>query len=260
LSLFGSLSLTIGSHYNINYGTVATIFLCNALGFVAAAFFVSTLSQKLGRAKTLVISEAFLMVGYTIIVTTPPFGVVAFSYVPQSTKSLYDLPYFRYFILGIGMAINLAIGQVFCANLANNTVIVGLFQGAYGFGGTIAPIIATTLVSRGYLWSRFWIIELGLATLNLFFTAWAFWKYEIESDPALPPPANGRNDGNQSAAPPKRRWKSIKTLLTHKTTVFGALFIFGYQVSYLWLTAIFYFANARKLEPAFALLFQPDAK
>jgi MFS family permease len=187
------------------------------------------LSQKLGRAKTLVVSEAFLILGYIIIITTPPFGVVTFSYVARSLDLLYNSPCSRYFILGIGMAINLAIGQVFCANLANNTVIVGLFQGAYGIGGTIAPIIATTMVSRGYLWSRFWIIELGLAALNLCFAAWAFWKYEIESDPALPPPANGRS-GNQSAAPPQRRWKSIKTLMTHKTTIFGALFIFGYQV------------------------------
>jgi len=129
------------------------------------------------------------------------------------------------------MAINLAIGQVYCANLANNTVIIGLFQGAYGIGGTVAPLIATTLVSRGYLWSRFWIIELGLAILNLFFAAWAFWNYEMVSDPALPPPANGRSNHSHTIAPPQRRWESIKSLLTHKTTVFGALFIFGYQVS-----------------------------
>ena len=128
------------------------------------------------------------------------------------------------------MAINLAIGQVYCANLANNTIIVGLFQGAYGIGGTMAPLIATSMVSRGYLWSRFYLILLSLAALNLFFAAWAFWKYEAseeETDPALPPPAS---EQSQTTAAPQR-WSSIKTLLTHKTTIFGALFIFAYQVS-----------------------------
>ncbi|TVY54956.1 Bypass of stop codon protein 6 [Lachnellula cervina] len=212
----GALIGSIEKHYNIKYGTVSTIFLCNALGFIVAAFFVSSMSQRIGRAKTLVISEVFLMLGYVIIVTTPSFGVVAISY----------------FLLGLGMAINLAIGQVYCANLANNTVIVGLFQGAYGIGGTMAPLIATSMVSRGYLWSRFYIILLSIATFNLFFAAWAFWEYEKhedESDPVLPPPASEQSNRNQPSATSGRRWNSMKTLLTHKTTVFGALFIFAYQ-------------------------------
>lgn len=65
--------------YNIKYGTVAIIFVCNALGFIAAAFFINTLSSKLGRAKTLVIGQSLLMLGYACIVTTPPFPAVAAS-------------------------------------------------------------------------------------------------------------------------------------------------------------------------------------
>ncbi|TVY41049.1 Bypass of stop codon protein [Lachnellula subtilissima] len=212
----GALIGSIEKHYNIKYGTVSTIFLCNALGFIVAAFFVSSLSQRLGRAKTLIISEVFLILGYVIIVTTPSFGVVAISY----------------FLLGIGMAINLAIGQVYCANLANNTVILGLYQGAYGIGGTMAPLIATSMISRGYLWSRFYIILLSIAAFNLFFAAWAFWgyeKHEDESDPTLPPPASEQSNRDQSSTTPGRRWSSMKTLLTDKATLFGALFIFAYQ-------------------------------
>lgn len=125
------------------------------------------------------------------------------------------------------MAINLAICQVFCSNLANNTAITGIYQGAYGIGGIIGPLIATSLVSHGSPWSRFYLIELGLATLNFFVIPWAFWNYELESDHdrGLPPPANEHISGTQ------RRVKSIKTLLSHKTTVLGALFIFAYQGS-----------------------------
>ena len=67
------------------------------------------------------------------------------------------------------MATHLAIGQVFCSNLANNHAILGFYQGAYGIGGITAPLIATSLISRGSTWSRFYIILLCLARVVLAF-------------------------------------------------------------------------------------------
>jgi MFS family permease len=69
----------INRDYNITYGTVSIIFVCNALGFIGAAFFISTLSNRIGRAKTLIIGQALLMLGYSCIVATPPFPLVAAS-------------------------------------------------------------------------------------------------------------------------------------------------------------------------------------
>ena len=66
-------------YYNIDYNTISIIFICNALGFIAAAFFINTLSTKIGRAKTIVIGQVLLMLGYTCIVITPPFPAVAAS-------------------------------------------------------------------------------------------------------------------------------------------------------------------------------------
>ena len=125
------------------------------------------------------------------------------------------------------MAMNLAICQVFCGNLANNTAVVGIYQGAYGIGGIAGPLIATALVSRGNLWSRFYAIELGLASLNFFLVPWAFWKYEQESEQeqVLPHPANEQNIRTQ------HKRTSFKKLLSDRTTVLGALFIFAYQGS-----------------------------
>jgi fucose permease len=133
------------------------------------------------------------------------------------------------------MATNLAISQVFCSNLANNTALVGFYQGAYGIGGITGPLIATALVSHGFKWSRFYIIELCLAFFNLMFSAWAFWNYERESetsDAVLPAPAqdtehtSSRKGRNESA---NRQWQSFKTLISNKPTVLGAFFIFCYQ-------------------------------
>jgi|SRR6266536_2837006 len=128
---------------------------------------------------------------------------------------------------------NLAIGEVFCASLAKNTVVIGTYQGSYGIGGIIAPLIATSLISRGYVWSRFYTIELGLAVVNLIFAPWTFWNYEQEFDPTLPPPTSGRADNVQHKYDMsnsfKRSWKSFKTLVSNKPTVLGASFIFAYR-------------------------------
>jgi len=72
------------------------------------------------------------------------------------------------------------LNNVFCANLANSTVILGASHGSYGLGGVVGPIMATALVSRGVLWSRFYLITLGIRVICFFCTGWAFHNYESE--------------------------------------------------------------------------------
>jgi fucose permease len=128
------------------------------------------------------------------------------------------------------MAIHLAIGQVFCSNLANNTAVLGLYQGSYGIGGIAGPLIATTLVSRGFLWSRYYILQLCLAAFNLVFSAWSFWKYELESGPIeLDDVVSQQQESELTGLKAKGRWKAFKRLVSNKPTVLGACFIFAYQ-------------------------------
>tara|TARA_R110002060_G_scaffold76625_2_gene87160 strand:+ start:349 stop:972 length:624 start_codon:yes stop_codon:yes gene_type:complete len=123
------------------------------------------------------------------------------------------------------MSMNLAICQVFCANLANNTALLGAYQGAYGIGGTIGPIIATALVSNGYVWSRYYFILLGIAIFNLAFGPWSFLNHERESITSL---ANTLPVVTTQSST-KRKLKSFRVLMSHKPTVLGSLFIFAYQ-------------------------------
>jgi hypothetical protein len=94
-------------------------------------------------------------------------------------------------------------------------------------------LIATALISRGFPWSRFYIIELGLAALNLLLAPWTLWNYELESNPRLPPPANEHVNTATCKRPARAvtqiKWQSLQTLLSSKPTVLGALFIFAYQ-------------------------------
>ena len=76
-----------------------------------------------------------MTIGYIMIVCTPPFPIVVLSF----------------FFLGLGMAMNLAMGNVFAANLQNGTQMLGFMHGSYGLGGTISPLMATAMVTSGRL-------------------------------------------------------------------------------------------------------------
>ena len=43
----------------------------------------------------------------------------------------------------------LALNNVYCAHLNPATAVLGAAHGSYGIGGTVTPIIATLMVSRG---------------------------------------------------------------------------------------------------------------
>ena len=91
--------------------------------------------QKTLRAKTLIIGQTLSTIGFAAIVCTPPFGVVIAAF----------------FFLGLGMAINLALSNVFAANLHNSTKMLGIVHGSYGIGGTIGISgvpIRNSIISR----------------------------------------------------------------------------------------------------------------
>ena len=220
----GALIPSMEDHYRIGYAVVSLIFVANAAGFILAAPTSHAIASALGRAKSLMLSEITMLVGYVIIVCTPPFPAVVVAYL----------------FLGFGCALNLALNNVFCANLANSTVLLGFVHGAYGVGGTVAPIMATAMISNGILWSRFFLITIGLRIACFFCAGWAFQDYEKEG-------INGHtnslqqqepyNNNNQYQTHPTRNTASaqssklhlLKTAISNRTTLTGALFIFSYQ-------------------------------
>lgn len=241
----GALIPYMETFYSIGYAIVSLIFVANAVGFVSAAFCTDgLLLARLGRARTLVVSELIMLAGYVILVCTPPAfaGVVA-----------------AFFLLGFGCAINLALNNVFCSTLANSTLLLGLTHGSYGVGGTVGPIVATALAGSGVLWSRFYFLTMGVRVVCVVFNAWAFWNYEKENSgddivviagaaavateanllTELEQTAEARVEGEenvqqqqqqqqQTTSKPTKR-ELLKQALRNRVTVGGALFIFMYQ-------------------------------
>lgn len=202
----GALIPYLEKHYSIGYAVVSLIFVTNAIGFIGAAPITHALQMHLGRAKMLALAECIMLVAYITLVCTPPFGIVVLSFL----------------LLGLGMAFNLALNNVFCANFVNGTTTLGFFHGSYGIGGTIGPLIATALVSRGHIWSTFYFTSLAITALNAFIAYLTFRTFELDS----PHPTNLHPNPNTQT--PSKSALLYETL-RNKTTILGALFIFAYQ-------------------------------
>lgn len=224
--------LTVTRYYNIGYAIVSLIFITNAVGFITSAFFVDAIRARLGRAQTMMLSNALIIVGFVAIICTPPFPVVVASF----------------FLLGLGMATNLALGNVFTANLQNSTQMLGIMHGSYGVGGTLGPLIATAMVaSSGFVWSRYYTITLGMAAFNLVFAGWSFWRYEKEitpqpnilspteqsplenQDAGMPQDQSNAVSSTQPKVTARSQFTSMAKAVKSKIVLLGALFIFAYQ-------------------------------
>ncbi|KZF19347.1 MFS general substrate transporter [Xylona heveae TC161] len=213
-SMPGAIIPYMEKHYSIGYAVVSLIFVTNALGFIMAAFYTTALQDRIGRAKTMIAGQLLMVLGYILILCTPPFPVVVLAFL----------------FLGLGMAMNLALDNVFCANLANATMALGAMHGAYGIGGTIGPLMTTAMVSRGILWSRVYSICLGIAFFNLIFAAWSFWSFENDLPERLLSSLE-RTASRQAAAEAGEpsKLQILKEALKNKITLLAALFIFAYQ-------------------------------
>ncbi|KAI9893096.1 MAG: hypothetical protein M1814_000643 [Vezdaea aestivalis] len=210
----GALIPYMEKRYKIGYAIVSMIFITNAIGFISAALVANVLHSRLGRAKTLAVAQAFLLCGYIPIVCKPPFAVVVLSFL----------------LLGVGLALNVALLNTFCANLANPTQVLGGFHGSYGIGGILGPLIATALVVRGYAWSTFYFLSLGLTVFNFFFATWSFWDMENEAPAQLLSSLERtatRRVATESAG--GKKGSLLKQVLKSKVTILGAVFIFAYQ-------------------------------
>jgi len=69
----------IEEYYKIGYAIVSLVFVANAIGFILAAFFIHAMDKRFGRAKTVMFSDAILIVAYIINVCTPPFAAFVIS-------------------------------------------------------------------------------------------------------------------------------------------------------------------------------------
>lgn len=190
---------------------MSLIFVGNAMGFIMAAAFIDLLRERLGRSKTLFISQAIMVAAYIPLVCTAPFPMIVVSF----------------FLAGFGMSLNLAIANHFSGSMRNSTAVLGVMHGSYGVGATVGPLIATSIVAVAHaIWSRFYFITLGTAVFNAFFAYWAFIGYEKEVAPQV---LVAPDEAGRPAPNPASNLAGMFSALSSRVVLLGALFIFAYQ-------------------------------
>lgn len=199
-------------YYNIGYGIVSLIFVGNAFGFIFAALFLDALKARLGSGKVLALSQIIIASGYVVLSAAAPFPAIVVAF----------------FLLGFGMSISIANSNTFAGGLTNSTTMLGFVHGSYGIGGTIGPLIATALVTQArVVWSRYYLITLGLTAVNFFLAGWAFWSHE--RDPVPPPQLLNTTENNSGRPSATSQLFNMLSAFTSRLVFLGSLFIFAYQ-------------------------------
>ncbi|KAH7319824.1 MFS efflux transporter [Stachybotrys elegans] len=204
-SAAGALIPYMEIHYNIGYAVVSLIFVGQACGFIVAACLLDTLRARLGRAKLLGLAQLLMALAYLPMIVEAPFAVVACSF----------------FLVGFGIAVNVAMGNIFCGGLQNGTLMLGLLHGSYGIGGTTGPLIATAIVTvANAVWSRYYILTMAACIAVLVLAVWSFWGYEREQGAAA---------REKESYAGKSVLLGMVNALKLRIVLLGSLFIFAYQ-------------------------------
>lgn len=114
-----------------------------------------------GRRGIAIIEAACRLVCYIVISVHPPYPVVVVMLASAGFgNGLLDAAW------------NAWIGQMDHANQ-----LLGFLHGFYGLGATIAPLIATSMITKGSLgWWTFYYIMAGLLAAEMAFGTTVFWS------------------------------------------------------------------------------------
>ena len=101
------------------------------------------------------------LVAYIVIAQHPPYAVLVLAFI----------------LAGFGNGIEDAAWNAMVGAMENANQVLGLLHGFYGLGGTVSPLIATTMIVKGHLeWYYWFYLMIGLQFFELVFAVSAFWK------------------------------------------------------------------------------------
>ncbi|KUI59936.1 Bypass of stop codon protein 6 [Cytospora mali] len=153
----------VESYYDIDYTVVSLLFLAPFVSYLAAALSSNLIHHHYGQRGIAILAPLCRLVGYIIVALHPPFPV---------------LPVAMLFP-GFGNGLEDSAWNAWIGNLQNANELLGVLHGAYGAGATIAPLIATAMVTKGnhpLEWYTYYYIMIGVSALEASLTVPAFWS------------------------------------------------------------------------------------
>lgn len=214
----------MGSYYNLSYTVVSLIFLVPFVGYSLAALFNDRLHTLFGQRGIAIIGPLSRAAAYIVMTQHPPYPVLVVFLVSA----------------GFGNGLVDAAWNAYLGDFASATQILGVLHSFYGLGATLAPLIATALISKAHTpWWIYYYIPMGMSLLEALLGAWAFWDVTGPAFRAYittvhpPSPSGGSSSGMRAAIKSKVTWNCAAFLFVYvgmEVSLGGWLVTFMQQV------------------------------
>ncbi|GIC94870.1 putative MFS transporter [Aspergillus udagawae] len=147
-------------HYSLSYTIVSLVFLSPLGGYFLAALTNNHIHLRFGRRGVAIISPSCHVLSYIINCLHPPYPVLVVSFI----------------FAGFGNGLADSGWNAWIGNMADANQVLGLLHGFYGVGAVLAPLAATSLVTKaGVGWWYFYYIMIGCAVIELATSVYCFW-------------------------------------------------------------------------------------
>lgn len=144
------------------------------MGYVTSASINNMIHMHFGQRGVAMLSPGAHLAAYVIICLHPPFPVLILAFI----------------LAGFGNGLADAAWNAWVGGMANANELLGILHAFYGLGATLAPTVATSLITKAHWqWFQFYYLVVGAAMLELILLTSTFWtataaKYRAENPSA----------------------------------------------------------------------------
>ncbi|KAG9697267.1 MFS general substrate transporter, partial [Aureobasidium melanogenum] len=202
---YGAIIPYLEKYYNLSYTIVSLIFLSPLVGYNLSALLNNSIHLQFGQRGVAFIGPVCHLLAYIVIAVHPPYPVLVVVFA----------------IAGFGNGLEDAAWNAWMGAMSNANEVLGFLHGIYGLGATIAPLIATSLITKADKpWWTWYYFMIGFAAVELVTSLWAFWSQTGEVF-RLAHPRTTDQTGN-------RMKEALLTMPSARVTWLCALFLLGY--------------------------------
>lgn len=157
---YGAIIPYMGPYYRLSYTVVSLIFLSPFVGYSLAAFINNSIHQRFGQRGIAILCSGCHLVAYIIVSLHPPYAVLVVVYM----------------LAGFGNGIGDGAWNAWIGAMDNPNEVLGMLHACYGAGGVLAPLIATSMITKAKVeWYAFYYVMVGAAAIEMVATVSMFW-------------------------------------------------------------------------------------
>ncbi|CAO2650485.1 Nn.00g017770.m01.CDS01 [Neocucurbitaria sp. VM-36] len=214
---YGALIPYLQEYYHLTFVVISLVFLSPLVGYTASALLNNSIHLNFGQRGVAVIAPTCHLIAYIVISVHPPYPVLVVIFTTTLTFGGGNLV-----VAGFGNGLADAAWNAWIGNMANPNEVLGFLHAFYGVGAVLAPLIATSMITKGdkLPWYNFYYVMIAMAAIELVTSTTAFWGATAAVFRAANPRTSNTKDN---------RMKEALVRLPHaRVTWLCALFLLGY--------------------------------